>query len=84
MSYIPFDHDLQFFMLRQSEHLHLAFPHCLRILVIPCAILTSLAEALTSLAKALTFLAKAITSLAKSPSSSLAEILQYELNVKKF
>ena len=71
------------FMLRQSEHLHLAFPHCLRILVIPCAILTSLAEALTSLAKALTFLAKAITSLAKSPSSSLAEILQYEPNVKK-
>ena len=63
-------------MLRQLEHLHLAFPHRLRILIIPCAILTSLAEALTSLAKALTFLAK-------SPTSSLAEILHYELNVKK-
>ena len=85
-------------MLRQSEHLHLAFPHRLRILCIPCAILTflaeastslakaltSLAKALTSLAKAITSLAKALTSLAKAPLSSLAEILHYELNVKKF
>ena len=66
-----------FFMLWQSEHLHLAFPHTLRILVIPSAILTSLAEAFT-------FLATDLTSLAKSPTSFLAEILHYELNVKNF
>ena len=50
-----------FFMLRQSEHLHLAFPHCLRILAIPCEISTSLAKALTSLAKAITSLAKSLS-----------------------
>ena len=54
-------HFWYFFMLRQSEHLHLAFPHCLRILAIPCEILTSLAKALTSLAKAITSLAKSLS-----------------------
>ena len=58
--------DCMFFMLRQSEHLHLAFQHRLRNLNIPCAILTFLAKSFTSLAKPLATLAKArLSSLAK-------------------
>ena len=53
-------------MLRQSEHLHLAFQHRLRNLNIPCVILTFLAKSFTSLAKPLATLAKALlSSLAK-------------------